>query len=257
MIRSIPIAKRLPLGLKIILKLELFQLRKKAAFSLIDVQPLSVSNLISFSQLWVQKKNAASSSTIFCKREQCRLKALPRCKADFNKADALQLCYDGKIIYKIDRYVFIGQYYDPDQHFSKRIMAVKSFPAGVSVTAQTVFNAIVNEVSGPFINNVFLIMADTTSLNSGKKSRVNKRLVDLFNENVGHDIHELECMFHANEIYFLRIISTIERKTKDPGAKQDGALLNCIKSINKPDINNIHPRQEYSSTNYQYCFSAA
>ena len=28
-------------------------------------------------------------------------------------------------------------------------MALKSFPAGVSVTAQTVFNAIVNEVCGP------------------------------------------------------------------------------------------------------------
>ena len=65
-------------------------------------------------------------------------------------------------------------------------MAVKSFPAGVSVTAQTVFNAIVNEVCGPCISNVFSIMAYTTSLNSGKKSGVNKRLVDFFfNENVG------------------------------------------------------------------------
>ena len=59
-------------------------------------------------------------------------------------------------------------------------MAVKSFPAGVSVTAQTVFNAIANEVCGPCINNVFSIMGDTTCLNSGKKSGVNKRLVDFF-----------------------------------------------------------------------------
>ena len=98
---------------------------------------------------------AASPSTIFCKREQCRLKALRRCKAELNKADALQLCYDGKIINKIDRYVFIGQYYDHDQHFSERIMAVKSFPAGVSVIAQTVFNAIVNEVCGPMYKQCF------------------------------------------------------------------------------------------------------
>ena len=55
-------------------------------------------------------------------------------------------------------------------------------------------------------------MADT-SLNSGKKSVVNKRLVDLFNENVGHDIHVLECMFHVNEIYFSHVTSTIEGKT--------------------------------------------
>ena len=50
-------------------------------------------------------------------------------------------------------------------------------------------------------------------------------------------------MFHVNEIYFSHVISTIEGKTKDPGAMQDGLLLNCIKSINKPDINNILPRQ--------------
>ena len=62
------------------------------------------------------EKIAASLSTIFCKREQCRLKALRRCEADLNKADALQFCYDSKIINKINRYVFIGQYYDPDQH---------------------------------------------------------------------------------------------------------------------------------------------
>ena len=100
-------------------------------------------------------------------------------------------------------------------------------------------------------------MADTTSLYSGKKSGVNKRIVDLFNENVSYDIYELECMFYVNEIYFSHVISTIEENTKGPEAMQDGALLNCIKNINKPDINNILPRQEYSSTDYQYCFSAA
>ena len=63
-------------------------------------------------------------------------------------------------------------------------------------------------------------------------------------------------MFPVNEIYFSHVISTIEGKTKGPGAMQDG-VLNCIKNINKPDINNILPRQEYSSTDYQYCFSAA
>ena len=46
----------------------------------------------------------------------------------------------------------------------------------------------------------FFDNADTTSLDSGKKSGVSKRLVDLFNENLGHDIHVLECVFHANEI---------------------------------------------------------
>ena len=50
-------------------------------------------------------------------------------------------------------------------------------------------------------------------------------------------------MFHVNEIYFSHVILTIEETTKGPGTMQEGALLNCIKSINKPDINNILPRQ--------------
>ena len=57
-----------------------------------------------------------------------------------------------------------------------------------------------------------------TSLNSGKKSVVNKRLVDCFNENVSHEIHVLECIFHVNVIYFSHVILTIEGKTKGPGA---------------------------------------
>ena len=50
-------------------------------------------------------------------------------------------------------------------------------------------------------------------------------------------------MFHVNEIYFSHVILTIKEKTKGRGAMQDSALLNCIKSINKPDINNILSRQ--------------
>ena len=178
------------------------------------------------------EKIAASPSAIFHEREQCRLKALRRCEADLNKADALQLCYDGKIINKIDKYVFIGQYYDLDQHFPERIMAVKTFPVGVSVTAQTVFNAIVNEVCGPCINNVFSIMADTTSFNSGKKSGVNKRLLDFYNENVGHDIHELECMIYVNEIYFSHVISTTEGKTKGQGEMVSRKTVRCLTALN-------------------------
>ena len=55
-------------------------------------------------------------------------------------------------------------------------------------------------------------------------------------------------MFHVNEIYFSHVILHIEERTKGPGAIQDGALLNCIKSINKPDINNILPRQSIPVT---------
>ena len=51
-------------------------------------------------------------------------------------------------------------------------------------------------------------------------------------------------MFHVNEIYLSRVKSATEGKTKDPGAMQDGALLNIIKNIQKPRICNIVPRDE-------------
>ena len=182
------------------------------------------------------EKIAASPSTIFCKREQCRLKALRRCEADLNKADALQLCYDSKIINKINRYVFIGQYYDPDQHSLSELWQWNRFLQVYQSLPKQFLNAIVNEVCGPCINNVFSMMADTTSLNSGENSGVNKRLVDLLNENVGHDIHELECMLNVNEIYFSHVISTIEGKTKVQEQCTTVPCLTALKASTNPTL---------------------
>ena len=82
----------------------------------------------------------------------------------------------------------------------------------------------------------FFDKADTTSLNSGKKSGVNKRLVDLFNDNVGHDIHALECMFHVNEIYFSHVISTIEGKKKVQEQCKTVLYLTASKASTNPTL---------------------
>ena len=79
-------------------------------------------------------------------------------------------------------------------------------------------------------------MADTTSFNSGKKSGVNKGLVDLLNENVGHDIHVLECMLHVNEIYFSHVISTIEGKTKVQEQCTTVPCLTALKALTNPTL---------------------
>ena len=49
---------------------------------------------------------AASASTVFRKRQKFRLTALEECEAALNRAEALQLCYDGRVVNKVDRYVF-------------------------------------------------------------------------------------------------------------------------------------------------------
>ena len=57
-------------------------------------------------------------------------------------------------------------------------------------------------------------MANTTSLNTGKRTGFNKRLVDHFNTKKGDSIHTLECMFHVNEIYFDHVVDFVEGMKK-------------------------------------------
>ena len=86
-------------------------------------------------------------------------------------------------------------------------------------------------------------MTDATSINTYEKNGINQSVANYFQSVIGQDIHTLECMLHDTEIYFSHVKSAIERKTKGPGAKQDGALLNTIKTIQNPSINVLIPRK--------------
>ena len=121
-------------------------------------------------------------------------------------------------------------------------MQVKSFPNEMSVNAELLFRTIIEETSCDILQKVCSVMADTTALNTGRISGVNKRLEDYFNGKVGHDIHTLECLFHVNEIYLSHVISMVEGKKKGPGAVSDGALLNNIPYIEKSDIESLVAR---------------
>ena len=123
------------------------------------------------------------------------------------------------------------------------VFAVKSFLKGLSVTAETVFNAITREACSFQLSHIYSVMADTTALNKGKKSGVNARLVKYFNNELGHDIHTLECMFHTNEIYLYHVISYVDGRKRGPGAMQDGALLNLI-ALDKPSREKLTPANQ-------------
>ena len=112
---------------------------------------------------------------------------------------------------------------------------IKSFPSGTSVTSEVLFNTITTEACEKLQAEVYSVVADTTAINTGKKSGVNKRLQDHIMENLGHDIHTLECLFYVNEIYFTHGVSLVEGRKKGPGMMQEGALFNKIKSITKPE----------------------
>ena len=62
---------------------------------------------------------------------------------------------------------------------------------------------------------VHSIMSDTTTLNTGKMSGVNKRLADFYKLHHDRNIHLLECSFHVNKIYFTHAIAKNEGKKKD------------------------------------------
>ena len=56
-----------------------------------------------------------SKSSIHRKREKYRIESLKSAQLKHVTVDAWQLCYDGKIIDSIDRYVFIGQCLDQEK----------------------------------------------------------------------------------------------------------------------------------------------
>ena len=187
---------------------------------------------------------AASASTVFRKRQKFRLTALEECEAALNRAEALQLCYDGRVVNKVDRYVFLGQGVGSNQTIkSEHVMGVKSFPKTSSVTGEAIFATIVDQICGGYINKIVSVMADTTAVNTGKKSGVNVRLEKYFQEKVGHGIHTLECLFHVNEIYLSHVIQSLEGITKGPSSLEGDALMNLIHNIGKPNMKDLLSRQ--------------
>ena len=187
---------------------------------------------------------AASASTVYRHREKMRMKALQRSETLAASSNAIQLCYDGKIIDKINRYVFVAQFVNVGDAKTEQVVGVKSFGNDQSVTAEALFNAISDVCSG-ILQNAHSVMAGTTALNTGKISGVNKRLQDYVRIIAGHGIHEFECLFHVNEVYLTHAITAVKGKKKGPGAMQDGAILNKIKNIEKPNIDDLDPNQSF------------
>ena len=104
----------------------------------------------------------------------------------------LQLFYDGRIIEKIDRYVFVGQFVNAQLDPCDTVMLVRSIPKTVSVTSNVIFNAIGEQISSKTFQNIHAVTADTTALNIGK-IRVNTRLEKYFNRNIDRDIAPLSA----------------------------------------------------------------
>ena len=76
-----------------------------------------------------------------------------------NRAEALQLCYDGRVVNKVDRYVFLGQGVGSNQTIkSEHVMGVKSFTKTSSVTGEAIFATIVDQICGGYINKIVSVI---------------------------------------------------------------------------------------------------
>ena len=139
------------------------------------------------------ENTGTSESSIHRKREKYRIESLKSAQLKHVTVDAWQLRYDGKIIDGIDRYVFIGQCFDQEKVSTP--LQVQSFQKETSVTSAAVFNFVIETIDKPLLSRVYSIIADTTVVNTGKKSGVIKRLEEYFESNIGHQIHSLECLF--------------------------------------------------------------
>ena len=80
----------------------------------IDVVHLFVSKL---DQLTPEnfENPGTSKSSIHREKEKYRIESLKSAQLKHVTVDSWQLCYDGKIIDGIDRYVFIGQCFDQEK----------------------------------------------------------------------------------------------------------------------------------------------
>ena len=93
--------------------------------------------------------------------------ALKNSEALLNGCDFLQLCCDGRVVNKSDRYVFLGQFLQADCK-KESVIAVKSFPSGTSVLSEVLFNTITTEACEKLLAEVYSVMADITAINTGK-----------------------------------------------------------------------------------------
>ena len=94
------------------------------------------------------------------------------------------------------------------------------------------------------ITELVFIMADTTVINTGRKSGVNKQLEQFFGLYMWRVIHVLQRLIHVNEIYFNHMIQDIEGKTKGPSAMKEESLRNRNVGLDTPDSTQLPLRNE-------------
>jgi len=94
-----------------------------------------------------------------------------------------------------------------------------------------VFSTVLSNVDEALLKKIYSVMADTTSMNTGKDRGINSRLAVYFDQKIGHGLHILECQFHVNEILLAHVVKYLEGKPTAPDRMEQDSVYNMIKSL--------------------------
>ena len=108
------------------------------------------------------------------------------------------------------------------------VVDLRTFEKSASVTAEAVYTTIIDSLGSEQLKSLRSVMADTTSMNTGKKKGINSRLVQHMNKQA---IHILECQFHVNEILLNHVIKHIDGKLVAPDRMHPDSVYNKIKLL--------------------------
>lgn len=141
----------------------------------------------------------------------------------------LQCAIDGKKLFNRERFAGLlvcrsGTYFS----------TFRTFRVKESCNAPACCEIIIGSL--PQIHNLLSVIADTTSLNTGQKGGIFRRLEIYFKRTLGQDILVLECLFHINELLLGKVIGHYDGDTTSPNSLDENAVFNSIRNIDKSDL---------------------
>ena len=193
--------------------------RSVSTRSAIDISNVVASTLSS-------DESKLSYGTMYRKRKQYRSESLAHSDSILS-ANNLKLSFDGKKLFGRERLAVLGVCQD-GQYFH----SFKTFRTTEKCTAVACSKFILESIAEP--KNVLCLLADTTSLNSGRKGGIFAILELHFKRALGQDLISLECLFHVLELLFYNVVTFYDGDSTAPNALQANSVYNLIKNIS-PD----------------------
>ena len=138
-------------------------------------------------------------------------------------------------------FVFLGQFVNEENKL-KTLLLLKTLGRKIYDFSNYLYCCNRKNIWGA-LSKIYSVMSDTTALNTGKKSGINKHFDVFYRNHHYRGAYSLKCLLHVNKIYFTHVIAKVKGKTKRPIAVQDGAMIMHFKDIQKPDLNKIIGRE--------------